>query len=51
VLVDDVITTGATMRECGRACYAAGASSVTGIACAAGLGRDSEEETSAQKRR
>lgn len=36
ILIDDVVTTGATMRECGRACYAAGALSVTGVAATAG---------------
>jgi ComF family protein len=37
VLVDDVITTGATMRECALACYEAGAASVLGLAVARAL--------------
>ena len=36
VLVDDVVTTGATMRECASACYAAGAAIVSGLAVASG---------------
>jgi ComF family protein len=37
IVVDDVVTTGATLRECARACLAAGAGSVIGIAAASGL--------------
>lgn len=37
LLVDDVITTGATMRECASACFEAGAESVVGLAIARGL--------------
>ena len=36
ILVDDVVTTGATMGECTRACYAAGAARVSGLAVATG---------------
>lgn len=39
ILIDDVVTTGATMRECGRACYEAGALSVVGVAATAGTGQ------------
>jgi hypoxanthine-guanine phosphoribosyltransferase len=34
ILVDDVLTSGATMRECARVLREAGARSVTGIALA-----------------
>ncbi|MGB2938806.1 MAG: double zinc ribbon domain-containing protein [Candidatus Dormiibacterota bacterium] len=36
VLVDDVVTTGATLMECGRACRDAGAARVYGLALAIG---------------
>lgn len=36
VLVDDVVTTGATLMECGRACRRAGATAVYGLALAVG---------------
>ncbi len=36
IVVDDVVTTGATLMECGRACRGAGAARVYGLALAAG---------------
>ncbi|CAN5637840.1 ComF family protein [soil metagenome] len=36
ILLDDVVTTGSTMRECAAACYTAGAASVVGVAVASG---------------
>lgn len=36
ILIDDVATTGSTLRECAAACYAAGALSIVGIAAASG---------------
>ena len=36
ILVDDVLTTGATMRECAMACYKSGAARVSGLTVASG---------------